>query len=254
MIHGDLQRMSAGDPSPWQRSGRPPPAEDSFGRGMTPVDCARGAATIPRPARENAASPLPSSATPLERGAVKAAPPAVARQPGSYPQATCTARPTQRYLQTRVDVRLTIEGDRGVLTYLLPVRVSTPRQSLDDELSRVLKVIELEPRVWEISQALSLWLGARTVAASLDGEDWTALASEAISLSATSGEVAAALTRDAIEMVKITPEELSSFAREEFSPTRSDNRWRWVLAGGDEALAAALGVPSTSPPPADPGE
>ena len=52
----------------------------------------------------------------------------------------------------------------------------------------------------------------------------------------------------------ITPEELSSFAREEFSPTRSDNRWRWVLAGGDEALAAALGVPSTSPPPADPGE
>ena len=261
MIHGDLQRVSAGDlvsalAAQWivRR-----PLERLFRAGDDPLARLRqGSRDDPAPREgENAASPLPlERATPLERGAVKGRPTvAVARQLRlDTPKRRALARLTQRYLQTRVDVRLTIEGDRGVLTYLLPVRVSTPRQSLDDELSRVLKVIELEPRVWEISQALSLWLGARTVAASLDGEDWTALASEAISLSATSGEVAAALTRDAIEMVKITPEELSSFAREEFSPTRSDNRWRWVLAGGDEALAAALGVPSTSPPPADPGE
>ena len=196
---------------------------------------------------------------PLERATPLGAAPAAplcrrAAAPAHTPQRRALARLTQRYLQTRVDVRLTVEGERGVLIYLLPVRVSAPRQSLDDELSRVRNVIDLQPRVWEISQALSLWLGARTVAASLDGEDWTALASEAISLSATSGEVASALTRDAIEMVMTTPEALSSFAREEFTPTRDDGRWRWMLAGGDEALAATLGVQPETPPEANPGE
>jgi hypothetical protein len=46
------------------------------------------------------------------------------------------------------------------------------------------------------------------VAASLAGEDWTALWSESLDLAASDGDIAAALARDAQAMLAATPEEV----------------------------------------------
>lgn len=216
-----------------------------------PLDAVRSPADKPRARGSGRAvgdgpRPLvraPAQETPPTKRAVVAAGRTLSL---TTPADRAIARLAQRYLQTQVDVRLVIEGTRAVVLYHLPVSLARPAKSLQAERDRLEKLLQRTPAQWEIDQALSLWLGSRTVAASLHGEDWTALASEAIAVSAEAAEVTRALDVDAMTMAAVTPDALLDFIVEFMRPTRDDPAWTWVIAGADDASYEAIEPPAAS--------
>ncbi|MGB1700596.1 MAG: hypothetical protein ACPHRO_11620, partial [Nannocystaceae bacterium] len=141
------------------------------------------------------------------------------------------ARLAQRHLQTTVDARLSIEGAYGVWLYRISLDRRDPGRSLRREMSRIEEQVQRVPQRWELEQAASLWLGARLVHASLDGEDWTAMMSQAISLSVADAEISSSLDRDAIAMKSATTEELHEWMTRDLLPSRDDLTWRWHVVG-----------------------
>jgi len=156
------------------------------------------------------------------------------------------ARLTQRHLQTALDVRLSIEGTKGLWLYRISLDPEQPAASVAREVARIQREVERLPQRWELEQATSLWLGARLVEASLDGDDWTGMASEALSLSEKDTEIATSLGRDAAAMGEISPEVLHEFALGQVLPARDDPEWRWVVVGADDQSVEKM---NTTPQP-----
>ncbi len=188
------------------------------------------------------------------------------------------ARLVQRRLQEQFDVRLGIAGPWAALSLHIPLAglgkakpaldllegtepPKDPETESQDPLTRRLRreltvirdVLRLRPTTQDLFQAAQLWLGARMVAASLAGEDWTALWSESLDLAASDGDITAALARDAQAMLAATPEEVVAWQQRWFDLQTSQPGWAWVLVGqeadvqGVQAFLKA-GV-SFEPPP-----
>jgi hypothetical protein len=111
---------------------------------------------------------------------------------------------------------------------------------------------ERQPRQ-RLYQAAQLWLGARVVQASLDGEDWTALLSEAMDLSVRDEDVVGALARDAGSMLEPDPEALQAWMRRWLDPRSGEPGWRWVVAGATDRDLRRLERITPLDPPARAG-
>ncbi len=188
------------------------------------------------------------------------------------------ARLVQRSLQEQFDVRLSIAGPWAALTLHIPLaglgKPKTPvdllegtdppkdpeavtQDPLTRRLRRELTVIRdrlrLRPTTQDLFQAAQLWLGARMVAASVAGEDWTALWSESLDLAANDGDIAAALARDAQAMLAATPEEVVAWQQRWLDLQTSEPGWAWVLVGKEADLQGVQGFlksgVSFDPPP-----
>lgn len=176
------------------------------------------------------------------------------------------ARLAQRHFQAELDLRLSVSGPFALATIHIPlvaagrgkaptdpleqVEGSEPPESAaaNDPLSlrvrRELTVIRDYLRERLLAQDLfadaQLWLGARMVAASLAGEDWTALWSEALDLSGADGEIAAALARDAEAMLAASPDDVAAFTKRWLDLEQSEPGWAWVLVGPEADLKGLL--------------
>jgi len=189
------------------------------------------------------------------------------------------ARLVQRRLQEQFDVRLSIAGPWAALSLHIPLAglgrgkppvdllegtepPNDPETAPQDPLTRRLRreltvirdVLRLRPTTQDLFQAAQLWLGARMVAASIAGEDWTALWSESLDLAANDGDIAAALARDAQAMLAATPEEVVAWQQRWLDLKTSEPGWAWVLVGQEADVQGVQGFLkagiSFDPPPA----
>lgn len=176
------------------------------------------------------------------------------------------ARLVQRRLQEQFDIRLGVAGPWAALTLHIPLAglgkakpaldlleeteppkdaEAEPQDPLTRRLRRELTVVRdalrLRPTTQDLFQAAQLWLGARMVAASLAGEDWTALWSESLDLAASDGDIAAALARDAQAMLAATPEEVLAWQQRWLDLKTSEPGWAWVLVGQEADLQGVQG-------------
>ncbi|WAS94911.1 hypothetical protein [Nannocystis punicea] len=189
------------------------------------------------------------------------------------------ARLVQRHLQAELDIRLSITGNVGLFTIHVPLgaagrgkpaadpleEVEAAEQAVDpaeaDPLNRRLRreltvirdYLRERPLAQDLLGAAQLWLGARMVAASVGGEDWTALWSEALDLSVADGEIVAALARDAETMLAATPDEAAAFITRWLDLEKSEPGWAWVAVGSEADLKGVIAAESNGiqfdPPP-----
>jgi hypothetical protein len=178
------------------------------------------------------------------------------------------ARLAQRLLQEDLDARLTIVGDRALFVVRLPLQrgqgkatpeadeaageppeaaspapeaIADPRiRRLVRALDTYLELVRERPNRQRLAQAAELWLGARMVQASITGEDWTALWSDALDLSVRDSQLTGALARDARAMLSQSPEQLQAWCQRWLDFERGAPGWAWVAVGGDPDLSAAL--------------
>lgn len=176
------------------------------------------------------------------------------------------ARLVQRHFQAELDVRLSVSGSLGLLTIHIPLvaagRGKPPTDPLEQveateppqdaaandplslrvrrELTVIRDYLRERPLAQDLVGAAQLWLGARMVAASLAGEDWTALWSEALDLSTADGEIAAALARDAEAMLAASPEDAAAFTKKWLDLEASEPGWAWVVVGAEADLQGVL--------------
>ncbi len=177
--------------------------------------------------------------------------------PTSTPKERSLARLAQRRLQEQFDARLTISGPWAALTLHVPLAgAGKPKPAVDllegtdppkdaaeeaapdplirrlrRELTAMRDFARARPTTQDLFQAAQLWLGARMVAASVDGEDWTALWSDALDLAADDTEIAGALARDAQAMLAATPEQIVAWQQRWIDFSASEPGWAWVLVG-----------------------
>ncbi|HEY8375921.1 MAG TPA: hypothetical protein VIK91_05495, partial [Nannocystis sp.] len=179
------------------------------------------------------------------------------------------ARLVQRHLQAELDIRLAISGSIGLFTIHVPLSIAgrgkPPPDPLEetetggepdkdpaanDPLSRRLRreltiirdYLRERPLAQDLVGAAQLWLGARMVAASVKGEDWTALWSEALDLSTSDGEIAAALARDAQGMLAAGPDEAAAFISRWLDLEKSEPGWAWVVVGPEADLKGVIAM------------
>lgn len=177
------------------------------------------------------------------------------------------ARLAQRRLQEEFDARLVVSGSWSLFTLQLTIGGGKPRPALDllegteppkdkpaaaeqpdpvirrlrRELTQLRSYTRARPTTQDLFQVAQLWLGARMVAASLDGEDWTALWSDSLDLANEDGEIAAALARDAQAMLAATPEQLVAWQQRWLDFSTSEPGWAWVLVGQEADLQGVRG-------------
>ncbi|MDC0668606.1 hypothetical protein [Nannocystis radixulma] len=189
------------------------------------------------------------------------------------------ARLVQRHLQAELDIRLSITGTVGLFTIHVPLGAAgrgkpaaDPLEEVEaaevpadpaeaDPLSRRLRreltvirdYLRERPLAQDLHGAAQLWLGARMVAASVGGEDWTALWSEALDISTADGEIVAALARDAETMLAATPDEAAAFITRWLDLEKSEPGWAWVAVGSEADLKGIIAAHSKGiqfePPP-----
>ncbi len=159
--------------------------------------------------------------------------------PAHNPQARAIARLSQRLLQERMDARLSMAGNVAVLTIRIQLG-SNPDRSLEHGLEKLRDAAADRLQMQHLFQAAHVWLGARVVQASLDGEDWTALWSEAIDLASHDTEIVHALARDAQHMLAITPEALAAWHKAWLDPRHGRPGWTWVVAGASKSTLREL--------------
>lgn len=150
------------------------------------------------------------------------------------------ARLSQRILQEELDVRLTISGEEAVLLVVVPVSGRNADAVADKTLDQLDQMAARREPKQRLFQTAQLWLGARVVQASLDGEDWTHLWSEAIDLSSDDAAIATALARDARIMLDVEPGELVQWQGQWLNPRGGKPGWQWAIAGADEATVRKL--------------
>jgi hypothetical protein len=150
------------------------------------------------------------------------------------------ARLAQRLAQEELDIRLTVSGEVSLLVVVVPL---TGRQADETAQKTVESLSQLaaarQPRQ-RLFQAAQLWLGARVVQASLDGEDWTSLWSESIDLASEDGGIGAALAHDAETMLSVDPDELTQWQQQWLDPRSGKPGWTWVVAGADDKMQRQL--------------
>jgi len=189
------------------------------------------------------------------------------------------ARVTQRRLQEQIDARLIVSGPWSIFTLHIPLAgAGKPKQVVDllegtdppkeaapavpeDPITRRLRReltmlrdrLRERPLSQDLFQAAQLWLGARMVAASVNGEDWTALWSESLDLANGDGEIAAALARDAQAMLAATPEEAVAWQQRWLDFNNSEPGWAWVVVGAESEVQGVVnflkGGITFDPPP-----
>lgn len=190
------------------------------------------------------------------------------------------ARVSQRRLQEQLDVRLIVSGQWSIFTLHIPLAAAgKPKQVIDllegtdppkdaaqaeapedpiirrlrRELTTIRERMRERPLSQDLFQAAQLWLGARMVAASVAGEDWTALWSESLDLANTDGDIAAALARDAQAMLAATPEEAAAWQQRWLDFNTSEPGWAWVVVGAEAEVQGVVnflkGGMSFDPPP-----
>ena len=189
------------------------------------------------------------------------------------------ARVVQRRLQEQLDVRLIVSGSWSIFTLHVPLSAAgKPKQVVDllegtdppkdapaaapedpitrrlrRELTAIRDQLRERPLSQDLFQAAQLWLGARMVAASVDGEDWTALWSESLDLASGDGEIAAALARDAQAMLAATPEEAVAWQQRWLDFNSSEPGWAWVVVGAEAEVQGVVnflkGGITFDPPP-----
>jgi hypothetical protein len=191
------------------------------------------------------------------------------------------ARLTQRRLQEQIDARLVVSGSWAIFTVHIPLEAAgKPKQIVDPlegtdppkdaaaevapedpitrrlrrELTSIRDRLRERPLSQDLFQAAQMWLGARMVAASVNGEDWTALWSESLDLAGADGEIAAALARDAQAMLAATPEEAVAWQQRWLDFNASEPGWAWVLVGAEAEVKGVVaflkGGLTFDPPPA----
>lgn len=150
------------------------------------------------------------------------------------------ARLAQRIVAQELDARIVIAGDRAVFI----ARVSLSSRDPDGSATKAVDVLSTLARTRQPQQRLfnaaELWLGARVVQASLDGEDWTALWSEAMDLADTDEGIATALAADAATMLEPDAESLKAWQEQWLDPRGGEAGWTWNVAGADAKLLRRL--------------
>jgi len=226
----------------WTGRGRPPSAGDSAVARLRPAP-----ATTKPPAQTTApdeASPwrLDVAQEPALGGATL-----VVGRVVSTPrwQDRTFARLAQRIAQEELDVRLVVAGERAIWVVVLPLSGPDPSGELEATLDRLSELAQARQPRQRLFQAAQLWLGGRIVQASLDGEDWTALFSEAVDLSDSDREIETALARDARSMLAADPEQLQAWQRAELDPRTDRSPWRLVLAGAPPRVLKDLDAITT---------
>jgi hypothetical protein len=150
------------------------------------------------------------------------------------------ARLHQRILQEQIDARLIVAGPVSLLAVRVQLSTGDPQGNIDRTIAVMRDLAgEVQPKP-RVRQAASLWLGARMVEASLEGEDWTALWSDSIDLSARDREIFGALARDATAMLQVEPEQLQAFAAKWMDPRGGEPGWIWVGAGLSPEIRSKL--------------
>jgi hypothetical protein len=177
------------------------------------------------------------------------------------------ARLAQRRLQEEFDARLVVSGAWSLLTVQLGIGGGKPKlvqdllegtdppkdkeaeaappdpatRRLRRELTAIRTFTRARPTTQDLFQVAQLWLGARMVAASIRGEDWTALWSDSLDLASDDGEIAAALARDAQAMLAATPEQIVAWQQRWLDFSTSEPGWAWVLVGQEADLQGVQG-------------
>lgn len=168
--------------------------------------------------------------------------------PTPTPESRSRARLAQRLLQEELDARLVVRGDVSLFMLRVPLSSRDPDGSVTEAIQALRDLGIERPPVQRLFQAAQLWLGARVVQASLDGEDWTALWSESIDLSSSNQEITAALARDAGGMLSPDPEALQQWIARWLDPRAGEPGWRWVVAGASATELRRLGRIATLSP------
>ena len=141
------------------------------------------------------------------------------------------ARLAQRVIQEEVDARISIAGDHAVFVVEVPLSAVDPDCSAQQAIDALGELAAIRHQRQRLFQAAQLWLGARVVQASLDGEDWTGLWSQAIDLADDEADVGGALARDAQAMLDADPEALQAWQKRWLDPRRGEAGWAWTVAG-----------------------
>ena len=150
------------------------------------------------------------------------------------------ARLAQRILQETVDARLTVSGNIALFTVVVELDEDDAARTVERAV-RGLSVWSRERQsVQRLFQATQVWLGARVVQASLDGEDWTHLWSDALDLASGDETIALALARDAAIMLDAAPKALETWQRNWLDPLAGHGGWQWVVAGASAEQLRSL--------------
>ncbi|MCX4243503.1 peptidase M16 family protein [Paraliomyxa miuraensis] len=176
--------------------------------------------------------------------------------PTPTPQDRSLARLAQRVLQEELDVRLQIHGDVALFVVRVSLSGREPERSATEAVDALTSLAATRQPQQRLFQAAQLWLGARVVQASLDGEDWTALWSEALDLADRDEDVAGALAHDAGSMLEPDADALQAWLQRWLDPRGGEPGWRWLVAGAsDRELRRLTRITpldesgSTPPPP-----
>lgn len=166
--------------------------------------------------------------------------------PTPTPEDRALARLCQRLMQEELDARLIVAGPVSLLAVRVRISPSDPIRSLERIAQRMRAFSEtVHPRN-RLEVAAELWLGARMVESSLQGEDWTSLWSASIDLAGQDREIFSAIAKDASGMLEIEPEQVQAFFAKWMDPTGGEPGWTWVAVGLDdgyrEKLAAKVRV------------
>ena len=128
-----------------------------------------------------------------------------------------------------------VRGDVSIFTVRVPLSRRDPEGTVTATVDALRALGSTRQPAQRLFQAAQLWLGARVVQASLDGEDWTALFSEAIDLSSRDEDVPTALFDDAGGMLASDPEALQAWMGRWLDPRGGEPGWQWVVAGASSA-------------------
>lgn len=160
--------------------------------------------------------------------------------PTPRPEDRTHARLAQRIAQEELDVRLTIAGGHALWIVVVPLSGSNADAELERALDHLSRLSQLRQPRQRLAQAARLWLGARMVQASLAGEDWTSLWSEAIDLADSDEAILHALGRDAGRMIDVDPDALQTWQHPRLDPRTATATWQWVVAGAPPRVLEGL--------------
>lgn len=162
--------------------------------------------------------------------------------PTPTPEDRMLARLCQRLMQERVDARLVTAGPLSVFAVRVRISPTDPVRSLKRIIERMQSFSAAEQTRGRLEQATNLWLGARVVDVSLQGEDWTTLWSQSIDLASEDREIYSALARDAQAMLEADPKQVQSFFATWMDPQGGEPGWTWVATGVDDNFSTKLGA------------
>lgn len=149
-------------------------------------------------------------------------------------------RLVQRVLQEEIDARVSISGAHAVFAVHVALPGGDPDRRARAAVESLVELAGTRHPQQRLFAAAQLWLGARVVQASLDGEDWTALWSESIDLADSDADVPRALAVDATAMLELDAEAVHGWQQQWLDPRGGAPGWQWVVAGADAELLRRL--------------